>query len=59
MSNELRNKMEEYFEFFKDSFPLMELNLNSDEKMIEIIDNCIKEEKDVYDMGYCDVNAIY
>lgn len=49
-----------YEKTFDDSFPTIPLLMhNSDEKVIEIINNCIKENKDVYDMGYLSLDVNY
>lgn len=45
-------KMEEYEKKFGDSFPTMPLMYGkTKEEMIEIIDRCIRENKDVYELG--------
>lgn len=49
----LDNKLDEYEKTFHDSFPTYPLAISkSDEEIIEMIDKCIKEKKDVYEMGY-------
>lgn len=52
--------LELYEKTFDDSFPTIPLLIeNSDEKVIEIINNCISENKDVYDMGYVSLDVNY
>lgn len=48
----LIRKMGEYEGVFGDGFPLFPFGSYSEEEIIEIIDRCIKEKKDVYDLGY-------
>lgn len=59
---ELDKALELYEKTFDDTFPTIPLMMeNSDEKVVEIINSCISENKDVYDMGYLslDSNVIY
>lgn len=52
-SEECINKMKEYDKRFKDTFPTIPLAWGrSDEEIIEIIDKCLEEGKDVYELGY-------
>lgn len=44
--------VEEYNKVFPGGFPSIPLMRKGKEKVIEIIENCIKEKKDVYKMGY-------
>ncbi len=49
-------------EAFEDTFPTIPLLLgNSEEEVIEMINECIKNKKDVYEMGYLtlDPDIIY
>lgn len=56
----LEAALDNYEKTFDDSFPTIPLLMeNSDEKVVEIINNCISENKDVYDMSYLDLDAIY
>lgn len=49
----LDKKLQEYSERFDDSFPMMPLGWGRNEKeIISIIDRCLKEGKDVYELGY-------
>lgn len=53
MSETLEKKMDEYAEMFDDGFPTIPLATGRTEKeLIEIIDKCLKEKKDVYELGY-------
>ena len=50
---ELDKKLEEYGKRFSDGFPTIPLMLGrTDEEVIEIIDDCLKKGKDVYELGY-------
>lgn len=58
--NKLDKALNLYEKTFDDSFPTIPLIMeNSDEKVIEIINNCISNKKDVYDMGYLSLNVYY
>lgn len=58
--SELDAALELYDKTFDDSFPTIPLLMeNSDEKVIEIINKCISEKKDVYELGYLSEDAIY
>lgn len=46
-------KLNEYEKLFGDQFPTYPLMLTrTEEQAIEIINDCIKNSKDVYQMGY-------
>lgn len=55
----LEKKFEEYYEAFGDSFPTAVFGNCEDDEIVDIIDDCIKHGKDVYDAGYADLNNIY
>lgn len=58
--NKLDEALELYEKKFDDSFPTIPLLLQkSDEEVIEIINKCINEDKDVYDMGYLSLDLNY
>lgn len=60
--NELDTALELYEKTFDDSFPTIPLLMEkSDEEVVEIINKCISENKNVYDMGYLtlDINTVY
>lgn len=45
---------------FDASFPTFPLLMEkSDEEVIDIINKCVDENKDVYDMGYLSLDLIY
>jgi NCAIR mutase (PurE)-related protein len=50
---ELNDKLLEYSKKFNDGFPMIPLaSGRTNEEIIEIIDECIKKNKDVYELGY-------
>lgn len=62
MNDKLEKAYDRYKEKFNDNFPTIPLSeTREDEEIIEMIDICIKVEKDVYDMGYLqlDEDIIY
>lgn len=53
MNKELETKMQEYVKKFNDGFPTIPLARGrSDQEVIEIIDECLAKNKDVYELGY-------
>ena len=53
MGRELQEKMKKYLETFYEGFPTYPLAWGrSDDEVIEIIDNCLRKKKDVYELGY-------
>ncbi len=54
--NKLEKLKKKYIEKFDDYFPNIGI---SEEKEIEIIEKCLKEDKDAYDLGYFDLNNLY
>lgn len=49
----LQEKMKEYAEKFDDGFPMIPLGWGrTDAELIDIIDECLQKNKDVYDLGY-------
>ncbi|BBK61859.1 hypothetical protein A9CBEGH2_07990 [Amedibacterium intestinale] len=44
--------IEAYNKTFKDGFPSIPLLSRPEKEVIEIVENCIKNNKDVYEMGY-------
>lgn len=61
MSKGLLQALELYESTFDDGFPTMSVGGMPDEKMIEIINKCVKKKKDVYELGYLslDENILY
>ena len=45
-------KMKEYEAFFKSSFPTFCFMHLSPEEMIEVMDECLEKEQDVYELGF-------
>ena len=53
MNEKLRELMKLYLEKFGDSFPTAPLAWNRTEaELMEIVQHCLKEGKDVYELGY-------
>lgn len=53
MEKKLKKAYEAYKNTFGDDFPTIPLaETREDEEIIEIIDECIRNNKDVYDSGY-------
>lgn len=52
--DKLEKKMQEYEELFGDSFPSFNFMHLDPEGIIKIIDDCLEEGKDVYELGYID-----
>lgn len=60
MNEELMLKMQEYSETFDDGFPMIPLGWGrSDEEIIALIDECIRDNKDVYEKGLVKDDEIY
>ena len=58
MSKELQKALEAYKKAFNDDFPTIPFESQEDEEIIDIIDECIEENKDVYDLGYLSLDDI-
>ncbi|GAA0806736.1 hypothetical protein GCM10008910_45560 [Faecalicatena orotica] len=53
MSKNLIDAMKLYKKTFNDDFPTMPLaESRTDEELIDIINACVEQKKDVYDIGY-------
>ena len=52
MSEQLQKALERYKKKFNDDFPTIPFYNKEDEEIIDIIDECIEANKDVYDLGY-------
>lgn len=50
----IEKKLIEYADRFEDGFPTFQLRGKSDEKMIEMIDQCLDSGKDAYELGFVD-----
>lgn len=45
--------LEEYFKEFGEAFPMIPIAWGrTEEEIVQIIKRCIKEQKDVYELGY-------
>lgn len=58
MNEKLQKALEWYKEKFNDDFPTIPFESQEDEEIIDIIDECIEENKDVYDLGYLSLDDI-
>ena len=58
MGDELIQALELYENTF-DSFPTIPMSGRTEEEMIDMINKCVAAKKDVYDMGYLDIDAVY
>ena len=57
MSEKLIKALEDYENKFKDGFPTVPLLSKYEEsEIIDMISKCIAENKDVYDMGYLELD---
>lgn len=52
MDEKLNKALEDYDKKFNDGFPMFQMSAESPDRIIEIISDCIKNNKDVYDSGY-------
>lgn len=59
MDKELDIALDKYYEKFKDSFPTFPLRKLTPEEIINIINECIDKNKNVYELGYLNVESIY
>lgn len=57
----LDDKLDEYLSRFDDGFPMYQLGRGrANDEIIKIIDDCLKNGKDVYEMGYLEEdNEVY
>lgn len=58
MNEKLQKALERYKKKFNDDFPTIPFESQEDEEIIDIIDECIEENKDVYDLGYLSLDDI-
>lgn len=59
MGEQYLKALEEYEKVFDDSFPTIPMSGYTEDEAVEIINRCISEKKDVYDLGYLDMDTIY
>lgn len=52
--DKLEKKMQEYEELFGDAFPSFNFMHLSPDEIIKMIDKCLEEGKDVYELGYAE-----
>lgn len=52
MSEQLLNALDRYYDTFDDSFPMATMSGIGEKEVIEIINRCVSEKKDVYSLGY-------
>lgn len=57
MMEKYKKALEEYEKMFEDSFPTMPFSGETPEKVVEIINECIKNKKDVYEMGFLELET--
>ena len=49
--------MDKYLELFNDGFPMFQMQSKTEEEIRAILERCIKEKKDAYDLGYVSDDA--
>lgn len=59
MGDKLLQALELYENTFDDSFPTIPMSGRTEEEMIDMINKCVSEKKDVYEMDYLDIKAVY
>lgn len=59
MSEQILKALDRYYNAFDDSFPMAAMSGVGENDVIEMIDKCIAQRKDVYDLGYLSVDEIY
>lgn len=59
MTEKLQEALDAYEKNFNDGFPMFQMSSEPPESIVEIIDKCIKQKKDVYALGYLLEDAIY
>ena len=57
--NEFEKALALYERTFDDSFPLSSMITKPSDEVVKIINECVSEKKDVYDMGYLSLDDIY
>ena len=55
--DELDKALELYEKTFNDSFPMFSMSGKPQKEVIQIINRCIEENKDVYDLGYLSLDG--
>lgn len=49
--------MDKYLDLFGDGFPMFQMQSKTEEEIKAILERCIKEKKDAYDLGYVSDDA--
>lgn len=57
--DKLKEALALYEQTFDDSFPMSSMITKPPDEVIKIINKCVSEKKDVYDMGYLSLDDIY
>ncbi|MGI6095069.1 MAG: hypothetical protein ACOYBL_06510 [Lachnospiraceae bacterium] len=59
MGEKLLQALDLYEKAFDDSFPTVPMSGHTEEEIIDMINKCVSAKKDVYDMGYLDLEKVY
>ena len=59
MGEKLLQAIDLYEKAFDDSFPTVPMSGHTEEEIIDMINKCVSAKKDVYDMGYLDLEKVY
>lgn len=52
MTDEFEKALNTYKKTFNDDFPTFQMSAHNPEEMMEIINECVKKKKDVYQLNY-------
>lgn len=59
MNENILQALDLYEKAFDDSFPTVPMSGHTEEEIIDMINKCVSAKKDVYDMGYLDLEKVY
>ena len=59
MGEKLLQALDLYEKALDDSFPTVPMSGHTEEEIIDMINKCVSAKKDVYDMGYLDLEKVY
>jgi hypothetical protein len=59
MDEKLNKALDLYADHFNGSFPMFAMSAEPIDKVVEFIEECIQEDKDVYELGYLGEDAVY
>lgn len=59
MGEKLLQALDLYEKAFDDSFPTVPMSGHTEEEIIDMINKCVSAKKDVYDIGYLDLEKVY